>query len=391
MKRILSILFMIALLVGLTACGSKNDVGNDPYLGEEEPNSTVSGNPTTANTLSEALAWWDGEWYGYWTVYSASGYYEDWEDCIWDCYAIISVEADGTAEMYLWDDDMEMALAHIAIEESGGVGPMGSATSEGGKAFNVPLRHADWVIVPTTAEYKDYYGNPGYDDYMEFEGYCEDEDGDDFHYTVVLRPWGMLWDDIPAEKRPPYHDAWYKDEGIYKMSMYDAMEEYEPDPGEISDVDSADSTAGGGAGLLGPTEEITLGEIYTFSYPTSTFDYDDMILPRLRAKDESVVIRFTMQRANESMESIIEFLDSYNTFEGYSSEDITIAGYEARRITYKDWGGEDVSKVFIDFNFTGEGTNGYRGVIAEIMSEKDLASTWTAEIKAMLETSRVNQ
>ena len=197
--------------------------------------------------LSDALAWWDGEWYGYWTVTSAYGDYESWEDGVWDCYAVIKVNPDGTAVMYVWDDDIDMAVAEIFIEEMGGVGFMGSATSEGGEAFEVSLRHADWVIMPAEKGYKDYWGNEAYGDYMEFNGYSEDG-RDSLSYEIVLRPWGMLWNDIPKNERPPDYESWYAGDDYYKYSsLLDALADTTVggEPANIHSALAGGSSSGG--------------------------------------------------------------------------------------------------------------------------------------------------
>ena len=435
MKRVLYLALAMVIVFSLAACGSKDGAGDNKEgsnpggnaSGSSSPESSSpetsaisdSGSAISAQPLSEALAWWDGEWYGYWKVSSADNAYEDYDGGEWDCYAVIDVAADNTATVYFWDDEIELAVIELIMYTDAG-GIMGGATSESGTLFGFPSEHADWVISPNFNTY---------DDMIVIQEWFSDPDGDGFRYEVFLRPWGMLWDDVPSGDRPPDYDSWYIGQSAHTKTMYDAL--YEPDGGVFihprlldgatggssgggaggssggstgessggstggsaaSGGNADGSTGSGGAGLSGPTAEITLGvgDVYSISYPTNTFDFSDTFGAKLSAKDGSVAIHLDMQKSNESLESLIEFLDSYGSFEGYSTEDLTVAGFKARRITYKDWGGEDVSKVFIIFNSTG-GIGGYHGVFAEIISEKDLASTWTPEIRAILETSKVAQ
>jgi len=218
--------------------------------------SSVVDDPVAAPALPASLAWWDGEWYGYWKATSASGSLANLEGDLWDCYAFIDVNPDGTAMMYVWDDEIEMASVEILIEESGGVGPMGSAVSTGGEAFDVLLKRADWVIMPTTADYKDYWGNAWYDDYMEFEGSCRTDDGE-MDYTIVLRPWGIKWDDVPADKQPPAYETWYVKNGYYNWYyMLEALEEstLDGEPVFIHPVFAASGRVTGGGGTGNTTD-----------------------------------------------------------------------------------------------------------------------------------------
>ena len=36
------------------------------------------------------------------------------------------------------------------------------------------------------------------------------QDGEDsYDYTIVLRPWGKIWDDVEEDLLPYYYDDWY--------------------------------------------------------------------------------------------------------------------------------------------------------------------------------------
>ena len=221
MKKIVLLVLALALCFAVAACGSKDaedDEGGGPLLGDSVDTDTGGG-------LSEALAWWNSNFYGYWTVTSVYGALESLEDGIWDCYAVIDVQPDGSGTVYIWDDDDEMGTVEIQIDELGGIASMGSATSEGGVLFGMPVKHADWVMMPTYDGYEDYWGDIWPGDYMEIDAYCDMEDGDSISYKIVLRPWGILWEDVPEDNRPPYYENWYKNAGFYEYAtILDALE-----------------------------------------------------------------------------------------------------------------------------------------------------------------------
>ena len=201
----------------------------------------------SGGNLDGALAWWDGEFYGYWVAEKASGDLKNLEGGVWDCYAVIDVDSDGTATMYIWDDEIDIATAKIKIDPEGGVAPMGSAKSIGGEAFDEPLGDADWIIVPTYDGYEDYYGNIKFDDFMEIEGVADENDY--LRYTIVLRPWGLLWDDVPADQRPPFYEEWYKGGGLYNEPLLDILNDalFNGKSAHIHSALAGGAPSGGGA------------------------------------------------------------------------------------------------------------------------------------------------
>ena len=194
-----------------------------------------------ATGLSEALAWWECGWYGYWIMTMASGDYAHFEGEVWDCAAIVKVNPDGTATMYLWDDYEEMGTMELQIDADSGSGLMGGAIFEYGVFYERILGRADWIIRP---------GSEEYDNFMMIDGSHSDSDNTHeqniFTYEIYLRPWGLLWDDMPSDERPPSHDDWYAD--VYMDPM---METYEETTigGEPVYIHSAfsDGYSGGGA------------------------------------------------------------------------------------------------------------------------------------------------
>ena len=212
--------------------------------------------------LDKALSWWNGDFYGYWET--TDGWFTDRQDGAWDCYAVIDMGPDGSGTVYFWDDKYELGTVEIQVEESGGVAYMGSATSEGGTLFGEPVEHADWVMMPTYEGYEDYYGNTYHDDYMEIEAYIWPDGKDSMNYRIVLRPWGMLWDDIDEDNRPPYYGSWYKDAGYYEYgTILEALEvtnsATDGTPSLIHSALGGGGAAAGGSGDMGADEPADSG------------------------------------------------------------------------------------------------------------------------------------
>ena len=220
MKRILAVAIAVLVVFCFAACGNRG--GDEPNIESSEP-AVADDSAASDGGSNAAFSWWEGDWYGYWVAEKAGGEFAEWDGGKWDCYAVIDVDADGSATMYIWDDETDMATAEIKIDPEGGVTPMGSANSTGGEAFAEPLDYADWTIMPTYDGYEDYYGNTKFDDYMEFEGLVDTDDVY-LRYTIVLRPWGILWDDVPADDRPPFYEEWYVANELYlEPNMVEAL------------------------------------------------------------------------------------------------------------------------------------------------------------------------
>lgn len=160
---------------------------------------------TTASTDDALLDWWNGDWYGWWNVTGGDGEYESWNNKSWDCCANVSIGADYTGKLIIWDEDLPqdnaLSEANVALSAIG-TGEYGTLTSEDGYFMDGELVHADWIVDP---------GIVDYDDLICIDGWYEDEDGN-FHYAMYLRPWGTLWDDVAADdpdNLPYYYESWY--------------------------------------------------------------------------------------------------------------------------------------------------------------------------------------
>lgn len=165
---------------------------------------TMPAEPTDAEE-DALLRYWNGEWYGWWTVASADGEFADWKGNRWDCRASIDINADYMGSVMIWDEDLpkDNALCEAEVGlSSSGTGEYGTVISEGGYFMDGELNHADWIVDPALTDY---------DHMICIDGWYETDEGS-FKYEIYLRPWGMLWDDVAADSPddlPYYYESWY--------------------------------------------------------------------------------------------------------------------------------------------------------------------------------------
>ena len=170
-----------------------------------------SGSGGSTENLSETLAWWDGEWYGGFFVFDAN---EPWGDLVGteqDAHAIIRTREDGTATVYAWSDSYELGTVEVLIDEG-----LGEAFSLSGSLFDMfPANYGEWQLRHAEALL-------GYPDMISIAHALIDSDGDWFEYMILLRPWGMSWDDVDEQLRPPFYSDWYMSVRN-RPSMLDAL------------------------------------------------------------------------------------------------------------------------------------------------------------------------
>ena len=177
---------------------------------ETSADSTGSTNAALPAPTGDALLdWWNGAWYGWWTMTGCSGAYESMAGKWWDACAVIDIGLDYTGTVTIWDEDYSradpMSQATVTLN-SAGVGEHGTVMSESGYFTNLPLEHADWIVDPAINS-----RFPDVENMICIEGWYEDGE-DEFYYEVYLRPWGQLWDDFAADYPddvPYYYDDWY--------------------------------------------------------------------------------------------------------------------------------------------------------------------------------------
>ena len=193
--------------------GKKNGtITIDPSTLSREASADSTGSTDTtlpAPTGDALLDWWNGAWYGWWTMTGCSGTYESMAGQWWDACAVIDIGSDYTGTVTIWDEDYSRAdpMSQVSVTlNSAGAGEHGTVMSESGYFTNLPLEHAGWIIDPAINS-----RFPDVENMICIEGWYEDGE-DEFYYEVYLRPWGQLWDDFAADYPddiPYYYDDWY--------------------------------------------------------------------------------------------------------------------------------------------------------------------------------------
>ena len=250
---------------------------------EASADSTDSTNTTLPVPTGDALLdWWNGAWYGWWTMTGCSGAYESMAGRWWDACAVIDIGSDYTGTVTIWDEDYSRAdpmLQASVTLNSAGVGEHGTVMSESGYFTNLPLEHADWIIDPAINS-----RFPDVENMICIEGWYEDGE-DEFYYEVYLRPWGQLWDDFAADYPddiPYYYDDWYLPLVESGSSMPDVV------GGEATSSTSGGTDAmtqtptaanvSGGDGIV-TEEQVQKGYVWMNEVNNNIFDatYDDIV------------------------------------------------------------------------------------------------------------------
>jgi len=156
---------------------------------------------STGSEPASDLAWWAGDWYGWWVVVNCEGEYADENGSWWDVCALLDVDDDGSAVITLWDEtcasDEYFAKANLQIT-AGGDSDKGTAHSLQGEFYDYVIGENEWVMAPSTA----------LENYFTITGHYADDTGS-YDYKIHLRPWGQLWDDVEESDLPGYYTDWY--------------------------------------------------------------------------------------------------------------------------------------------------------------------------------------
>lgn len=173
------------------------------YVSIEQGGIAMTFSKNAPAAKSELETYWDGGWYGWWMMENCTGYYADLEGYWWDLCAEIDIDESGAGTISLWDEDYTrdnlLGLVSIYIDTASGADAHGSLVSVSGRFEVGDIGEGDWNASPADA---------GYDDCLMFTGTVQDGE-DSYEYTIVLRPWGTLWDDMEEELLPYYYDEWY--------------------------------------------------------------------------------------------------------------------------------------------------------------------------------------
>jgi hypothetical protein len=78
--------------------------GESKPADDEEPEDKAAGEePAETVITSNMPQWWDGQWYGWYTVHEAGGVWKEQEGEVYVCLAYIDMREDLTGTLYLWD------------------------------------------------------------------------------------------------------------------------------------------------------------------------------------------------------------------------------------------------------------------------------------------------
>ena len=157
---------------------------------------------------SEPAEWWYGEWFGYISINSvlagdAPMLYT------WDCFGVSNYIVDREMYIHLWDEGLIIGRPTFIVDADGGTGDRGVATANRGVLFEMEFEPGDWACDPEQSRYKDQFIIEKREAFSG--GYVD--------YKIVLRPWGMLWDDVPDDERPPGYER-YLD--LYRRPLSEA-------------------------------------------------------------------------------------------------------------------------------------------------------------------------
>lgn len=172
--------------------------------------SSASGKPNKPSGGSSSLAdYWEDDWYGGWYVSSASGYWEDFETCWWDCCARIEMDDESSGRIVIWDEDGRDGENMVECDVSFGPGTTenGCMMSEDGWFWysNAEIGHADWIVDPGASMVSQY------EHMICIDGtYVDPVDDGEFDYMIFLKPWGASWDDVTDENLIPDYYDWYQ-------------------------------------------------------------------------------------------------------------------------------------------------------------------------------------
>lgn len=278
------------------AFGQENDsITIDPStLSKEEPESSAglpamslqpeksAPSEAAAETEDALLDWWNGDWYGWWTMSGCYGDYEGMDGQWWDICGTIDIGEDYTGTVILWDEDYTesepMVAASVSLNTAG-TGEHGTMMSEGGSFTDVNLEHADWIVDP---------GLVNYENMIHIDGFYENGD-DEFSYDIFLRPWGIRWDDVEEDSLPYLYDDWYLPMVEEEKSMPDSIGADAPSGNLNTDslkgtgnTDAAASDSGeavpGGDGIV-TEEQVQKGYVWMSEVAKDIFNttYEEMV------------------------------------------------------------------------------------------------------------------
>ena len=161
----------------------------------------------TEGEPSERQLFWNGDWYGFWTIENAAGLWLDQSGQSFDCFARFEIGEDNTGKMIFWDElqtyEEPVAIVELLISDSAEATVAGVAVSTGGFFLDAAIEETQWSVDPSAGSYDSMF----FIDKAHYDG----DDGS-FDYSIVLRPWGRTWEDVQtsrADMLPYFYFDWY--------------------------------------------------------------------------------------------------------------------------------------------------------------------------------------
>lgn len=144
----------------------------------------------SAEPEKESLSAWVGDWYGWWKIEdSAQNMPMSWYDCC------ASITREGSClRLSLWDEDgsySEPLSSVLFTEDADGV-----LNSVSGYFYGRTIQEHDWTLALTDGAL-----------FLDRQHY--QQNGEDFLFSVYLRPWGDDWKGLDPDQFPFYYDDWY--------------------------------------------------------------------------------------------------------------------------------------------------------------------------------------
>lgn len=254
---------------------SSTDWSDWDYDSEEEPaeEEPAEETPAEQEPVASFTDWWEGDWYGWWIVNSGTGDYADYEGYWWDAFARITVNDNLTGNFEIWDnegsyDDL-IGQIYVSFTENGGT-EHGTMVSESGEFMGGVREPGEWVIDPVDAPK---------DEMIAFQGVNAADDGE-YTFTLYLRPWGTIWDDVEEVELPYYYHDWYLPHVEAGAPMPDQFDE--------NDIPEAGSTETSGSATLSGNlvpfsiDGKTIGDLpftFAFSLPEGVWDMETYTFP----------------------------------------------------------------------------------------------------------------
>lgn len=263
---------------------------------------------------------WNGNWYGWWEMHGTTGGYTESEGLRRDLCARVELDSSGSGTVNLWDEehspDDPLGTVQITVKAADGKS-IGTAASESGFFAGDVLKYGDWVIEPDLYQYEDL---------VVIEGACADDKGT-YNYSIFLRPWGRLWDDIEAvesEQLPYGYFDWY----------LPALEDGAAMPDRVGGA-WVPGSQGVANDPTGKTASVMVADGHAaLVYSTARYrsgEGDD-----LSSLDGGVRFYAIWCAGEETAQGYGEAMTARRCYPDFTEQEFYVGGYPARRVSYYD-------------------------------------------------------